>query len=572
MSNEESALNIFALTRQSLDGSYIVALADYDSSIFTDSIGVMPVYDDKSLGGYGFDTHCVYFSHFLQVHFSMVRENYFKKTGVWNEWALNTIKYGLYDINANTFTTIWAYYSDEHDYSYSKEHNHRVLEISCTHNLTFKGASSNSTSIEFNNTVIFENNTFADEAYFCNEHFYIYHNGSSVDAKTGKIISSGGIEGLKSWWNLHGGLVSCEDHTEYTLEGVKYFIFNNQTVTNEEGEIITTGGISGLKKFLEIETYTLVFFGSQKFFLGSSGSVKDSEGNLIIEEGGKVALTEYLSVKYETVFVDHKTYYLFKNGTVYNEEWELFSEEGGLDAILGHHLDKIEISIVLSLNINNVVFSVLSNGAVINENGIKINIMDGFKFLHNVMSRNITLVTDKKENVYKIFPNGTVTNLEETEVITSDGIDYFLDFLFLDQDLELYGHSHESHVISNEDVDVEDSDLEEVESDSTELIELQNSILSSQFLAQATKTATRTTSCIPGHKFDFYDNGMVIDTNGTVVCVSGGLKKFLEYRKDICYSWKYGTTWNYGSKYGGTYTENRVSGAIRRDSDKKIIA
>lgn len=217
MSTSETAFKGFAFTRLSLDGSYIVAFTDFKNNIFTDSIGVMPVFDEGSLGSYSFDTHCVSFSHFLQVNFSMLREHYLKQTGQWNQWASNAVKYGLYDIGSNTFKTIWTYYSDEFDYSHSKEHNLRALEISCTHNLTFKGESSNSTEIISNQTFRYENYTGADEAYFCNEHFFIYKNGSSIDAASGEIISENGVDGLKAYWALHGGSSSCEDHIEYTL-------------------------------------------------------------------------------------------------------------------------------------------------------------------------------------------------------------------------------------------------------------------------------------------------------------------------------------------------------------------
>lgn len=132
----------------------------------------------------------------------------------------------------------------------------------------------------------------------------------------------------------------------------------------------------------------------------------------------------------------------------------------------------------MTVNLNGIIYNVLSNGAVMNEHGIKINIADGFKFIHSLISRNVTLVTDSHDNVYKVFPSGKVTNLEETKVITDEGFEYFLDFLFLEQDKSLFNHTHESHVVFEEvaedNEDEVDDTIEEDTSPETEnaLIEL----------------------------------------------------------------------------------------------------
>ena len=157
--------------------------------------------------------------------------------------------------------------------------------------------------------------------------------------------------------------------------------------------------------------------------------------------------------------------------------------------------------------------------------------------MNGIITRNVTLVRDWKDRVYKVFPDGNVTNLEETKVISDQGLEFFLDQLFMEQDIELYNHKHESHIVTD-DADISEDEVQS--DDEVSLIELKNSLYSTEFLFQANLIKKTKYSCLSPEIFAIYDNGLVIDTNGTTICVTGGKTCLLEYVKDLCYPWKYG--------------------------------
>lgn len=188
------------MVRRSLDGSYIVAILDYVKMVVTHSVGVMPITDERSVDGYQFDTKCIYYNKNLEVYFGMLREHFLRNEETFLDWQRLILMFGVYDINSNTVRTIRPYFSDKFDFSEAKEHKIRALEISCKHELTFKGPSTNSTVKMENKTVIHEKYNGADEAYFCDDHFYIFQNGSAVYSESGVVVTDGGIEGLREWW------------------------------------------------------------------------------------------------------------------------------------------------------------------------------------------------------------------------------------------------------------------------------------------------------------------------------------------------------------------------------------
>ncbi len=109
--------------------------------VFTDSVGVLAVNNEESLGEYAFDTKCVQFDYNLQVHFGVLRERNLRKWGIYHDWSQKVYEFGIFDLNSNTVRTIRPYFSDDQDFSSAKEHNVNVIEISCHHEYEYIGNS-----------------------------------------------------------------------------------------------------------------------------------------------------------------------------------------------------------------------------------------------------------------------------------------------------------------------------------------------------------------------------------------------------------------------------------------------
>ena len=241
MSSEDNAYKGWVELKQAQDGSYIVAVGDYETMIFTDSIGVMPVFNEKSLGSYSFDTKCVFFSYYLQVYFGMIREINLKTWGIYETWSKNVFKYGLYDMNSNTVRTIRPYFTDDKDFTESKEHMIRILEISVHHELHY-GMNKTIVTKETKKESQYVKYNGDNEAYFCKEHFIILKNGTAKYAETGVSVSDGGYDGLKKWYSTHSSN-ACDSHKQVNLNGETYLLFDNSTVVDTKGNLITTEGI-----------------------------------------------------------------------------------------------------------------------------------------------------------------------------------------------------------------------------------------------------------------------------------------------------------------------------------------
>jgi Flp pilus assembly protein TadG len=130
--------------------------------------------------------------------------------------------------------------------------------------------------------------------------YYVYTNNTVTDV-SGKVISTGGIEGLKTYLLSQTTTTSSTtttttvvaDYQIVTANGVDYYVYTNNTVTDKSGKVISTGGIEGLKTYLLSQTATT-----------STTSTTST--------------TTTVPADYQIVTANNVDYYVYNNGSVYS--------------------------------------------------------------------------------------------------------------------------------------------------------------------------------------------------------------------------------------------------------------
>jgi hypothetical protein len=79
--------------------------------------------------------------------------------------------------------------------------------------------------------------------------YQLYAN-NSVYTSGGKLITTTGIEGLKTYLTTTSTTVIVADYQIVNANGVDYWVYNNGSVYTATGKYVCTGGVEGLKTYI----------------------------------------------------------------------------------------------------------------------------------------------------------------------------------------------------------------------------------------------------------------------------------------------------------------------------------